>query len=60
MCYIFDMKGIHPLKKSLGKKTHTSTEKADVVRRATMLTLKRFSKTFEDLARYDRTEKARS
>ena len=54
------MKGIHPLKKSLGKKTHTSTEKADVVRRATMLTLKRFSKTFEDLARYDRTEKARS
>ena len=34
--------------------------KAKLIREATRVTLQQYAKTFADLARYDRTEKARS
>jgi hypothetical protein len=41
-------------------KAELAADKEAVVRRATHIALDQFSKTFEDLARYDRTEKTHS
>ena len=42
------------------RKIHTVADKAAMIREATRLTLEQYSKTFADLARYDRTEKSHS
>jgi hypothetical protein len=48
----------HPKNKAhKTRKAAISIDKTAVIRRATHIALDQFSKTFEDLARYDRTEK---
>lgn len=40
------------------RKRHPPVDKAQLVRRATRMTLSQYAETFKDLARYDRTEQA--
>jgi hypothetical protein len=56
------MKRLTPSKNKAtkGRKSVISLDKTAVIRRATHIALDQFSKTFEDLARYDRTEKTHS